>query len=145
MRCPPFRPAQHSLPTPRELVLLEVGMTRLRSPFWAALFVFALAVVVWIGNQSSPVQTQELERVLEIERYPNGPLELVKLSIGTRSVKDQIKQNFKDDQSKWAIDSVKFKEKDDWVKRLSITFRNASDKPIYGLQGCCFSSRWAFR
>ena len=113
-------------------------MTRLRSPFWAALFVFALAVVVWIGNQSSPVQTQELERVLEIERYPNGPLELVKLSIGRRSVKDQIKQKFKDDQSKWAIDSVKFKEKDDWVKRLSITFRNASDKPIYGLQGLLF-------
>ena len=113
-------------------------MTRLRSPFWAALFVFALGVVVWIGNTSSPVQTQELERVLEIERYPDEPLQLIKLRIGTQSVKEHIKQKFKDEKSKFAIDRVKFKEKDDWVKRLSITLRNASDKPIYGLQGLLF-------
>jgi hypothetical protein len=100
--------------------------------------VLALAVVVWVGNKSSPVQTQELDRVLEIERYPNEPLQLVRLRIGAQSVKERIKQKFKDDKSKWAIDSVKFREQDDWVKRLSITFRNASDKPIYGIQGLLF-------
>ncbi|HEU4769431.1 MAG TPA: hypothetical protein VFS77_18835 [Pyrinomonadaceae bacterium] len=66
------------------------------------------------------------------------PLGLVNLRIGTQSVKENIKQKFKDNQSKWIIESVSFNEKDDWVKRLSITFRNASDKPVYGVQGSVF-------
>ncbi len=113
-------------------------MTHLKSPLWVTLTVFVLALVVWIGNKSTPVQTQELQRILEIERYPNEPLEIVSLRIGAQSVKEHVKQKFKDNQSKWAIDSVKFNEKDDWVKRLSITLRNTSGKPIYGLQGLLF-------
>jgi len=84
------------------------------------------------------VQTPELNKVLEIERYPDEPLQLVDLRIGTQPVKDRIKPKFKDNISKWGIDSVKFNEKDDWFKRVSITLRNTSDKPIYGVQGYLF-------
>ena len=115
-------------------------MTHLKSPLWVtvSVFVFVIGVVAWAANPSSAFQTEEIDRILEIERYPGEPLELVNLTIGTRSVKEHIKQKFKDDKSKWAIDSVKFKEKDDWVKRLSITLRNVSDKPIYGIEGVLF-------
>lgn len=113
-------------------------MTHLKSPLWVTLTVFVLALVVWVGNNSNSIQTQEPDRTLEIERYPDEPLEIVALKVRTRSVKEHVKQKFKDNQSKWGIDSVKFKEKDDWVKHLSITLRNTSAKPVYGLQGMLF-------
>ena len=106
-------------------------MTHFKSFVW--LTVLVLAVTVWVGNESKPVQAQELDRVLEIERYPNEPLQLVGLKIGTQSVKENIKVKFKDNQSKWAIETVSFEEDGDWVKRLSITLRNTSDKPIYSV------------
>lgn len=113
-------------------------MAHLKSPRWVTLTVFVLALLAWVGNNSGSTQTQELDRTLEIERYPNEPLQLLNLRIGTRSVKENVKQKFKDDKSKWGIDAVNFKEKDDWVKRLSITLRNTSGKPIYGVQGVLF-------
>ncbi len=116
-------------------------MTHLKSRLWVTLSVFAFALVVGIG----PVQAQELDRTLEIERYPDEPLQLVSLRIGTQSLKENIKQKSTDPQSKWGIDSVKFNEKDDWVKRLSITLRNASDKPIHGLTGMLFFKPLAIR
>ena len=99
-----------------------------------------LALVVWVGNESSQasLQTQDADRVLEIERYPNEPLELVHVRIGPQNVKDRIKTKLKDIKSKFGIDSVKFNEKDDWFKRLSITLRNRSDKPVYGVEGFLF-------
>ena len=108
-------------------------MTNFKSPVWLIVSALVLAVTVWVGNESKPVQAQELDRVLEIERYPNEPLQLVSLKIGTQSVKENIKTKFKNNQSKWAIETVNFEEEGDWVKRLSITLRNASDKPIYGM------------
>jgi len=69
-----------------------------------------LAFTAWIGNEAVSVLAQEPARVLEIERYPDEPLQLVDLRIGTKSVKEDIKQKFKDPQSKWAIDNVMFKE-----------------------------------
>ena len=122
-------------------------MTRFTSHLWITVAVLALAVVAWLGNRCSraSVQTQEDDKVLEIERYPNEPLQLVRVRIGARNVKDHIKSKFKDNKSKFGIDSVKFKEKDDWYKRLSITLRNTSDKPVYGLDGFLFLSRSAFR
>jgi hypothetical protein len=98
-----------------------------------------LAFTPWLGNEASrAVSAQEPDKVLEIERYPNEPLQLVELRIGTKSIKDHIKQKFKDPKSKWGIDSVKFAEQDDWVKRVSITLRNTSDKPVYGVNGFLF-------
>jgi hypothetical protein len=110
-------------------------MTNFKSPVWLIVSALVLAVTVWVGNESKLVQAQELDRVLEIERYPNEPLELVSLKIGTQSVKENIKTKFKDNQSKWAIETVKFEEEGDWVKRLSISLRNTSGKPIYGVIG----------
>jgi len=108
-------------------------MTKLH--LWLA--VLLLACTAWLGNEA-PVRAQEPDKVLEIERYPDEPLQLVELRIGTKSVKDDIKQKFKDPRSKWGIDSVKFEENDDWVKRVSITLRNTSDKPVYGVNGYLF-------
>lgn len=105
-------------------------MAHLKTQLWTMLTVFVLVIV--------PVQAQELDRTLEIERYPDEPLQLVSLNVGTQSVKEKIVQKSRDAQSKWGIDAVNFNEKDDWVRRLSITLRNASDKPIHGLTGMLF-------
>jgi hypothetical protein len=115
-------------------------MTHFKSPLWVTVIVLVLALAALTGNEASRalVQTQEADRMLEIERYPDEPLQLVNLRIGTQSVKDRIKQKIKDNKSKWGIDSVKFNEKDDWFNRVSITMRNTSDKPVYGLQAYLF-------
>lgn len=115
-------------------------MTHLKSFLSVTVAVLVLVLAVWVANEGShaAVQTPETDKVLEIERYPNEPLELVKLNIGTQSVKSLIKQKFKENRSKWGIDSVKFNEKSDWYKRVSMTFRNTSDKPIYGVRAYLF-------
>lgn len=73
------------------------------------------------------------EKTLEIERYPNEPMELVDLRISGQSVKDRIALKRKFPSSGWSIDSVTFTDDDDWFKRISVTFRNVSDKPIRGV------------
>jgi hypothetical protein len=115
-------------------------MTHLKSPVWVTGIVLVLVLTGLTVTEASRalVQTQEAERILEIERYPDEPLQLVNLRIGVQSVKDRIKPKFKDKISKWGTDSVKFNEKDDWFKRVSITMRNTSDKPIYGLEAYLF-------
>jgi len=113
-------------------------MTQFKSHLWVTVFVLLLALAAWVGNETSrtaPVRAQEADKVLEIERYPDEPLQLVNLRIGTQSVKDRIKVKFKDNASKWGIDRVTFKEREDWFKRVSITLRNTSDKPVFGVQG----------
>lgn len=115
-------------------------MTRFRSHLLTAIAVLTLALVAFFGNEgsSASVQTPDADKVLEIQRYPNEPLELVRVRIGAKNVKDHIKTKYRDNKSKFAIDSVKFKEKDDWYKRISITLSNASDKSVYGVQGFIF-------
>ena len=115
-------------------------MTHFKSPLSITVAVLVLVLAVWVSNEGShaAVQTQETDKVLEIERYPNEPLELTKLSIGTQPVKNRIKPKFKDNKSKWGLDSVKFNERDDWYKRVSITLLNTSDKPVYGLHAYLF-------
>ena len=116
-------------------------MTQFQSHLWVTVVVLFVALWTWIGNKplpSAPIQTEESAKLLDIERYPDEPLQIVNLRIGTHSVKDKIRQRFKDNKSKWAIDRVKFNEKDDWYKRVSITLRNTSDKPIYGVESYLF-------
>ncbi len=113
-------------------------MTQYRSHVWVTVGVLFVALAVWLGNEGSragSAQTQDLDKTLEIQRYPDEPVQLVDLRIGAQSVKDHIKQKFKSNSSKWGLDSVKFKEKDDWYKRVSITLRNTSDKPVFALVG----------
>src|SRR5215212_7694336 len=115
-------------------------MTRFKSHLRVTVLVLLVVLSARIGNQTShaSLQTEEAYKVLEIQRYPDEPLQLVNLRIGSQSVEDRIKQKFKDPISKWGTDSVQFNEKDDWFKRVSITLRNTSDKPVYGLQGYLF-------
>lgn len=114
-------------------------MSQFKSHLWVTVAVLLLAFTIWLGNRASvAVRAQDFDRVLEIETYPDEPLQLVNLRIGTQSVKDSIKQKFRDSASKWGTDSVKFKEKDDWFKRVTITLRNTSDKPVYGVSGFLF-------
>jgi hypothetical protein len=114
-------------------------MARSKFQLWVSVIV-VLSLVAWFAKEGSyaGVQTHETDRVLEIERYPDEPLQLVNLRLGTQSIKEAIKPKFKDKISKWGTDRVKFTEKDDWVKRISITLRNTSDKPVYGLQSYLF-------
>ncbi|HJP93149.1 MAG TPA: putative metal-binding motif-containing protein [Pyrinomonadaceae bacterium] len=111
-------------------------MTQFKSHFWVTLVVLVLALAAWMGNgvKRAPVQAQETEKVLEIDRYPDEPLQLINLVIGTQSVREHIKRKFKDPKSKLGIDRVSFTEKDDWFKRVSVTLRNTSTKPIYGVR-----------
>ena len=113
-------------------------MTQFKSHLWVTLTVLVLALTVWIGNEASraaPGPAQEADKVLEIERYPDEPLQLVNLRIGTQSVKERIRLKFKDKATQWGTDRVTFKEKEDWLKRVSITLRNTSDKPVFGMLG----------
>lgn len=115
-------------------------MTHLNSHLRVSLLVVLFVVPALTETEASRalVQTQETEKALDIERYPDEPLQLVSLKIGTQSVKNHIRPKFKDNVSKWGVDSVSFNEKDDWFKRISITMRNVSDKPIYGLHAQLF-------
>jgi hypothetical protein len=76
---------------------------------------------------------QEVDKFLEIERTPDEPLQLVDLRIGTQSVKNHIRPRFRDKKSNVGLDRVVFKEQNDWFKRMSITLRNTSTRPVYGL------------
>jgi hypothetical protein len=68
---------------------------------------------------------------LDINRYPDEPLELVNLKIGQKSVKTGIKLKFKVPGSRNGFDQVKFNEGRDWFKNVKIRLRNVSGRPIY--------------
>lgn len=105
--------------------------------FKAALPVGAGRVFSSIGR-SRVSQSQDEEKSLDVERYPDEPLELVDLQIRHNSVKKDIRFKSKDSISRWGRDHVKFKEKDDWFKNVKITLRNVSGRPIYGLSASLF-------
>ena len=101
-------------------------MSRLKSFLWLTVSGLVLALAVWVANEGSHAAgpAQETDKVLEIQRYPDEPMELVNLNIGKQSVKNHIKPKSKVNKGKWGLDSVKFNEKDDWYKRVSIKLRN---------------------
>jgi hypothetical protein len=79
------------------------------------------------------IAAQDEEKSLDINRYPNEPLELVDLKIGENSVKERIRPKIKNNNSRLGMDNVKFKEKNDWFKNVKVRLRNISGRPIYGL------------
>jgi hypothetical protein len=95
---------------------------------------FALNNLGHAGNSSA----QDADKSLDIERYPNEPLELTELKVRENSVKKGIRFKSKDNISQWGLDNVKFKEKDDWVKSLTIRLRNVSSLPIYSLSASLY-------
>lgn len=98
-----------------------------------ALFLITAGLVVVEPGSTGARTQQELERALDIERYPAEPYQFISLKIGEQSVIDQIKTKASYGNH-WGLDTVKFNEKDDWWKRVSVTMRNTSDKPVYGVQ-----------
>lgn len=113
--------------------ILEITMTQLKFHLWLSLTVLLLACIALIGNQTGHAVAVP-DKVLEIERYGYEPMELVDLRIGTLSVKDRINPKFRDERSKVGLDHVSFTEADDWFARVSLTLRNTSEKPVYGLR-----------
>lgn len=77
------------------------------------------------------------ERKLEIQRYPNEPMQLTDLRISGESVKDRIAQ-LKTYENKWSTDSVSFNDTEDWYKRVSFTYKNVSDKSVRGVRAFLF-------
>jgi len=75
---------------------------------------------------------QDSEKSLDIERYPDEPLELVDLKVGDHSVKNKIGVKRRRDRE--GMDEAKFHETDEWFKRVRIRLRNVSAKPIIGLR-----------
>ena len=112
-------------------------MTKFKAHRWHSLTVLLLVFTALIGDQTShaaAVRAPESEKVLEIERYKYEPMQLVDLKIGTQSVKDRIVPRFRDERSKIGLDRVSFTEADDWFTRVSLTLRNVSEKPVYGVR-----------
>ena len=77
--------------------------------------------------------SQSLEKSLDIERYPDEPLELVDVTIGMKSVKGEVKPKSRYRYHE-GLDNAKFSEQGDWHKRVSLTLRNVSGKPVIGLR-----------
>jgi len=110
-------------------------MKQLNPYLRSTLSISILVLAVWTLNdagRAGSAQTQDTDKFLEIERYPDEPLEIVEINIGPQSVKDKIKVKSRD-ETKWGRDIVRFKENNGWFKAISIRLRNVSDKPIYGL------------
>lgn len=96
------------------------------------LFLSAESIVTDAGRAVVP-PAQESERVLDIERYANEPLELVDFNVGVPSLKHKIKVKSRDPITKGGKDTVRFTGKSDWVKEVTIRLKNVSGRPIYGL------------
>src|SRR5215813_1772813 len=80
------------------------------------------------------------ERKLEIQRYPDEPMQLIDLRISGESIKDRIGQ-LKSQPNKWSTYGVSFNDTEDWYKRVSMIFRNVSDKPVRGVRAFLFFKR----
>ena len=101
-------------------------------PLLVLSLVFATSLLFVAIGHANRTTAQDTEKSLDIERYPNEPLELVDLKVGEQPVKDKIMAKFK--RGDEGLDSVKFKEKEGWFKRVSARLRNVSGKPIIGLR-----------
>ena len=99
----------------------------------AALLVLSAVVMIY-GTRGYAYKSaaQDDEKSLDIERYPNEPLEIVDIRIGEQSVKDKV--STKSRRNGVGLDSVKFKEKNGWFKRIRVRLRNVSGQSIYGLR-----------
>lgn len=107
-----------------------------------ALLVFAISLALLIKGAAHSATThtpptttasQDEEKSLDITRYPNEPLELVELKIHENSVKNRINPKVKRNNNQARLDNVKFREKKDWFKNVTLRLRNISGRPIYGV------------
>lgn len=111
-----------------------MGRARPIIPFTILLAALAATALLVPKGYTNKLSAQDTEKSLDIERYPNEPLELLDLTIGGQPVKQRITTKFRQTGNKEGLDSVKFKENNGWYKRVSARLRNVSGKPIYGLR-----------
>jgi hypothetical protein len=102
------------------------------SLLFIALVVFGAALLLVSTGEARKPPAQDADKSLDIERYPNEPLELVDIAVSAQSVKSKIKVKLRHGGE--GLDNVKFKDKDEWFKRVSVRLRNVSGKPITGLR-----------
>ncbi|HEX3145240.1 MAG TPA: hypothetical protein VHQ64_14805 [Pyrinomonadaceae bacterium] len=112
--------------------------SQLRLPFALLIFVIAAALLIRAVASSSTaaapaVAAQVAEKSLDINRYPDEPLEIVDLKVGEQSIKSKVKFKFKIPASRDSFDNVRFQEDNDWFKKLKVRLRNTSGGPIYGI------------
>jgi hypothetical protein len=106
--------------------------SRMSTPLVVLVLVLAAVILPVVVGHARKLLAQDIEKSLDIERYPNEPFLLVELKVSDKSIKSKIapRQRRGDE----GLDNVKFKESPEWFRRVSITLRNTSDKPITGLQ-----------
>lgn len=111
-------------------------MTRSKLNFTLITPLIIIAACLLFGSTGSATKppAQDSEKLLEIERYPEEPLELVDLKVGANSVKGGIKAKSRNRVNQWGRDSVKFRENDGWFKHVKVKLRNVSGRTIYGLR-----------
>jgi hypothetical protein len=80
------------------------------------------------GNASA----QDADKTLDMERYPNEPLALVDIKIGEQPVKDKIARKSRTPDE--GLDTVKFRERNDWHRRVWLRLRNVSGEAIISLR-----------
>jgi hypothetical protein len=100
------------------------------------LFALLVLVVLSMLLMTSPglaltSTRQDADKSLDIERYPDEPLELVELKVRDQPIKDKIAT--KSRHNSFGQDTVTFKEREGWFKHLQVRLRNVSGKPIYGV------------
>ncbi|HKP38533.1 MAG TPA: hypothetical protein VJT71_16860, partial [Pyrinomonadaceae bacterium] len=119
----------------------QSSLTVRYTKFLLALLAFVVSLVLLIKGVSDSARAsasrlkpqQDEEKSLDVDRYPDEPLELVDLRIRHKSVKTEIKPKLRDNISKWGKDRVKFSEDANWFRHVKVTLRNVSGRPIYGL------------
>jgi hypothetical protein len=95
------------------------------------LLVVLVTITAGLSSSSLGMAGQQAEKSLEIERYPDEPLEFVDIKVSELSVKGNIVVTRRDGSE--GLDAVKFKDASGWFKRVRVTLRNVSDRPIVGV------------
>lgn len=112
--------------------LLRREMTRLRFALrQISLVILPIGILLYASFQNM-IGAQEKEKSIEIEKLLNTPVPtpvaLLDVAVSGQSVKGNSK--LKSKGKKHEIEEVKFKAGDNWLKDLSATLQNISDKPI---------------
>lgn len=135
--------------SPRHAIILYSRFT-----FALLAFVLSIGLLMKTASNSARARGYEMmtaqndEKSLNIERYPNEPVELVDITIREISVKEKIKTKLRDARNRPVLDRVSFKEHNDWFKHVRIRLRNVSNRSICGLEVNLYFQpaeiRWVF-
>src|SRR2546429_636927 len=96
------------------------------------MFTSVMGVLIGVLVYSLGHASQDTEKSLDIERHGSEPLELIDLKVGDQSVRPKIKVKFRRGDD--GFDNVRFRDTDDWSKRVRVRLRNVSGKTIVGFQ-----------